>query len=192
VTDHESSEPLPSRDDAGAPVWRHCLRLAGLIQGIHGKSPDALAARRRRFGVWNISVGTGEHLTRTLLALSLHTLTVDTAAATGRPVSSAGLEETAFTTVVGVVTRHPHHNLLAGLPDPPYPGSPYVDVLRLLMYDSSGKSAVTLERLAQEVRTTLEALIGRFADPNLTCARLPGGDGTGSGDDQDLRMPGDT
>jgi hypothetical protein len=160
-------------------VWERCLDLAGVIRRAHGNSPEALTERQRRFRVWDLSPDTGERLTVTLLALSFHALAVDTAAATGQPVSATGLEETAFATVVESATRRRQQELLAALPEPPYSGSQDVDVLKLLMYDGSGKAAITVERLAQEARSTLEELISRFADPDLSfraCFQTPFGD----------------
>lgn len=154
--------------------WETSLELGNLIYQAHGTSPQALAERHRRFGIWALDTATADHLTVTLLALALHSLALDTAAATGQPATAAGLDEITFATLIPTVANRPRHEFLAGLPatGSSYPGSEHVDVLRLLIYDGSGKAALTVERLAKNARITLEDSIDRSADPDLTCARL--------------------
>jgi len=105
-------------------------------------------------------------LLETLLALSIHSLVVDTVAQ-GHPFTPTVIDRLHLTDIENAATVRPHHELLAGLPRLGERDQHRVDAVKILIYDDA--SALHMGRLSQMVRGTLLQLKAGLSVDNPTC-----------------------
>ncbi|MBD0746634.1 hypothetical protein [Streptomyces sp. CBMA152] len=131
-------------------------------------NPGESADRARRRAIWDLDTADTGSLVTTLIALALHSATLD--AAHQHTGTAAQNPDTVLATVAEHLKARPRHEFFAGTPNlnSQSPAAKTVAALRLLAYTAARPAPPTLERLAVDARSTVLAAAAHSPRPDPT------------------------
>ncbi|MER5986228.1 hypothetical protein [Streptomyces sp. NPDC001787] len=153
-------------------VWRECRALSQCLLPLIDQDPWRRDRRHDEFRERGLGVPEGERLLGTFAALTMHTVSLDSAVA-GRPATVEALHATPLHTVAQTLMNKRDHELLAAAPTHADDDAEERDLatLRLLTY-RTGHAAHVFAYLGSQVRATFDTLAGRSRTTTATCGDL--------------------
>ncbi|MDT0470130.1 hypothetical protein [Streptomyces gibsoniae] len=154
-----------------------CMIWSSRILNAADQIPGERGDRHERYRTWSMNPAPADTLLQTLLALSIHSLILDTIA-DGRPCIPETISQMRLADISHAATKRPSHELLAGLPSLGDDDHLSVNAVKVLIHDDA--SALPLARLSQMIRITLMQLTATLPSPDPACSHLvhPGETGT--------------
>ncbi|MGV9248874.1 hypothetical protein [Streptomyces sp. NPDC003710] len=152
-------------------AWQICTTLSSRIMQAADRIPGERTDRHQRYRNWSMDPATADSLLRTLLALSIHTLIMDTAR-NEKPYTPDMVERIRLTDISDAATQRPPHELLAGLTTLTDEDQLRVNAIKILIYDEA--SALPLARLSQMIRITLMRLAATSPNKDPVCSDVTG------------------